>query len=135
MADRSPPKLDQEALLATLQHLEERLLRPELRSSAKEVADLLADDFIEFGRSGRIYDKPQTVEALASEVPGFGLAERLASHFHASQLAEGVVLLTYRSVRRETGNMAHSLRSSIWAWRKGRWQMVFHQGTPADGIA
>lgn len=122
-------------MLATLQHLEERLLTPELRSSPNEVADLLADDFIEFGRSGRIYDKLQTVEALAGEARDLGLAERVASHFHTSQLAEGVVLLTYRSARREAGKVAHSLRSSIWTWRDARWQMVFHQGTPTDYIA
>jgi hypothetical protein len=23
------------------------------------------------------------------------------------------------------------LRSSIWQWIEGRWQMLFHQGTPS----
>ena len=35
-----------------LRRLEERLLQPEVRQSAEAVADLLADDFIEFGSSG-----------------------------------------------------------------------------------
>jgi hypothetical protein len=34
-----------------IRQLEERLLRPEVRVSADQVGDLLADDFIEFGTS------------------------------------------------------------------------------------
>lgn len=132
MADRSSPTLDTEALLAVLRSLEERLLTPQMRSSPGEVANLLADDFVEFGRSGRIHDKQQTVEALAGETHGSEPAERTASHFHINELADGVALLTYRSTLRMAGNVSHSLRSSIWIWCDGRWQMVFHQGTPTD---
>lgn len=135
MADQGPPTLDAEALLAMLKGLEERLLTSELRSSPNEVGDLLADDFVEFGRSGQTYDKRQTVEALAGEVESHEQAERTASHFHINELADGVALLTCRSTRRVAGNASYSLRSSIWAWREGRWQMVFHQGTPTNRIA
>jgi len=135
MADRSPLTSDVEALLATLRSLEERFLTPQLRSSPDGIAELLADDFVEFGRSGRVYDKQQIVEALVGEADGFELAERAASHFHLTELADGVALLTYRSTRRQGGKVARSLRSSIWAWRRGRWQMVFHQGTPAADMS
>lgn len=135
MADRSPPKVDDEALLAVLRSLEERLLTPQVRSAPGDVANLLVDDFVEFGRSGRIYDKLQTVEALAGEAGSLELAERTASHFRVKELADGVALLTYRSTRQVAGNASHSLRSSIWIWREGRWQLVFHQGTPTDRIA
>ncbi|CAD5300089.1 conserved hypothetical protein [Bosea sp. 62] len=135
MADRSPPKVDDEALLTVLRGLEERLLMLQVRSAPGEVANLLADDFVEFGRSGLIYDKLQTVEALAGKADGSERAERTATHFRINQLADGVVLLTYRSTRRELGKVARSLRSSIWMWREGRWQMVFHQGTPAADVS
>lgn len=132
MAGGSSQRPDAEALLSVLRRLEEEVLTPEVRSSPNKLADLLADDFIEFGRSGRVYDKRQTIEALAGEAGGPEAAARTASHVQANELAEGVVLLTYRSTRRDAGSATHSLRSSIWAWRDGRWQMVFHQGTPTN---
>jgi hypothetical protein len=114
-----------------LRHLEERLLQPDVRRSAQAVAVLLANDFIEFGSSGRMFTKPQIIESLQQESP-MGVA---LSDFHAKALAPGVVLVTYRAVRHggseEQG--AYSLRSSIWRWSEGRWQMMFHQGTPSKG--
>jgi hypothetical protein len=135
MAGGSSQRPDAEALLSVLRRLEEELLAAEVGSSPEKLADLLADDFIEFGRSGRVYDKRQTIEALVGEAGGPEAAERAASHFHANELAEGAVLLTYRSTRHEASGATHSLRSSIWAWRDERWQMVFHQGTPTDRSA
>lgn len=135
MAGGSSQRPGVEALLSVLRRLEEELLTPAVRSSPEKLAGLLADDFIEFGRSGRVYDKRQTIEALVGEAGGPEAAERTASHFHANELAEGAVLLTYRSTRHEAGCTTHSLRSSVWAWRDERWQMVFHQGTPTDRSA
>lgn len=37
--------------------LEDRLLQPEIRRSREEISMLLADDFVEFGVSGRTFDK------------------------------------------------------------------------------
>jgi len=36
--------------------LEQSLLRPKIRRSPAAVTALLADDFVEFGSSGRVYD-------------------------------------------------------------------------------
>nr|WP_242947776.1 hypothetical protein [Desulfosporosinus lacus] len=46
-------------------------------------------------------------------------------------LAPDVVLATYRAVKSNESReeMRNSLRSSIWKFLDGRWQMVFHQGT------
>jgi hypothetical protein len=113
-----------------LRRLEERLLDPTVRTSGADVAHLLADDFLEFGSSGRVFGKPQIVEALRSEPP----VQRSLTDFSARSLAPGVVLVTYRASR---GNLdgqpaTTSLRSSIWKRIDGRWQVVFHQGTPAS---
>jgi hypothetical protein len=50
-------------------------------------------------------------------------------------LAPGVVLVTYNAVRQDESEeqLAYSLRSSIWRLSEGRWQMIFHQGTPSKG--
>jgi hypothetical protein len=45
-----------EAFTQHLRELEESLLEPDVRKS-EVLADLLADDFIEFGSSRRIYNK------------------------------------------------------------------------------
>ena len=117
------------AVVAEIRGLEERLLRPEVRASPSMVAELLADDFLEFGRSGRIFDREQTIKLLREEAtPRLSL-----DHFQARLLAEGVVLATYHLTRlTEGGQRAYSLRSSIWQLRGGRWQLLFHPGTPTQ---
>src|SRR6185369_8984204 len=109
--------------------LEERLFRPEVRRSPEAVAALLAVDFVEFGRSGMAYDRGCVIDSLQREAP----VERTISDFSARRLADTVTLVTYRSARQvEGGQAVHSLRSSIWKLSDGRWQMVFHQGTPTQ---
>lgn len=119
--ERSQPEL--------LRQLEERLLQPEVRRSAQDVADLLADEFVEFGSSGRVFNKQQMLESLQHEEP----TQRSMTEFRSTLLAPGVILTTYRVVRlnRSDAPPLSSLRSSIWRLQDGRWKMVFHQGTPA----
>ena len=71
-----------------VRRLEERLLQPEVRQSAAEVATLLAPAFMEFGSSGRIFTKSQIIEALQGEEP----VRRALEEFKTSLLAPGVVL-------------------------------------------
>lgn len=93
-----------------LRYLEERLLRLDVRKSAQAVADLLADEFMEFGSSGRIFDKQQIIAALQDELP----IQRSLLDFKTVVLAPGVVLTTYRAVRRTTeGQAIYTLVSSI----------------------
>jgi len=117
------------ALLTLLRTQEEKLLAADQRGSPEAVAELLADDFVEFARSGGIYDRDQTIASLAGEGPA---GVRKAFDFKVSLLGEGVALLTYRSTRQVAADLdeQHTLRSSIWIWMGGRWRMRFHQGTP-----
>ncbi len=110
-----------------LRQLEERLLQPNVRKSAEEVSELLANEFIEFGSSGQIFDKRHIIASLQMEPT----VRRYLVDFNTSALAPGLVLVTYRAVRQGgTGEPPiYSLRSSIWKLIDGRWQMVFHQGT------
>jgi hypothetical protein len=107
--------------------LEDRLLQPEIRRSKEEIAKLLADDFVEFGSSGRIFDKIQVVEGL----PHSPTVPMVIEDFQIKVLSSNVVLATYRVVRTNEPReeMKNSLRSSIWKYIDKRWQMVFHQGT------
>jgi hypothetical protein len=107
--------------------LEDRLLQPEIRRSKEEIAKLLADDFVEFGSSGRIFDKIQVVEGL----PHSPTVPMVIEDFQIKVLSLNVVLATYRVVRTNEPReeMKNSFRSSIWKYIDKRWQMVFHQGT------
>lgn len=48
-----------------IKELEVKLLLPEVRHSKKQLNKLLADEFLEFGKSGRVYTKSQIIEALS----------------------------------------------------------------------
>jgi hypothetical protein len=113
----------QDALAAELKGLEELLLVPEVRKS-KRLTELLADEFVEFGSSGRVYTKDDLVAVLQAE----SLVTQTTSDFKVTSLAPDVALLTYE-IHRHSQPAMHTLRSSIWRRANGRWQMVFHQGT------
>ncbi len=72
--------------------------------------------------------------ALALQADG---AAPHAWHFALRRLGPQAALLTYRSMRPTagTGEALYSLRCSVWQWQDGRWQMVFHQGTPTDSLS
>ena len=106
----------------TIQALEQQLLDPDFRGT-QGVALLLADDFIEFGSSGCIYNKQQVVESLRREQK----INRSMLDFKIVELSSDVVLAIYKIVNHSTSKV--SLRSSVWKLIDERWQMVFHQGT------
>jgi len=108
-----------------IRQLEEQLLRPEVRASADQVAVLLADGFVEFGTSGRIYNKEQMIDLLQQE-QGRRDQSSTITEFSVRRLAADVILVTYRIVESRT------IRSSIWKSTSGRWQMEFHQSTKSE---
>ena len=119
---------EESSLEELIQRLEERLLQAGVRQSANDVAELLADDFVELGSSGRIFDKQATIDALQHE----STVEIRLTDYRARILAPDVILVTYRAVRSASApaQATQSLRSSVWKRLDGRWRLVFHQGTP-----
>jgi hypothetical protein len=116
-----------ESLAELLYRLEKRLHQPEIRRLRDEVAKLLADDFVEFGSSGKIFDKQSILEEVADE-PELAVA---TSDFKVVSLGPDVALATYRATVIQLGEPAsYSYRSSIWKLIDGKWLMLFHQGTP-----
>lgn len=114
---------DEIVLAEHIRELEEQLLSNPVRTNPAAVALLIADDYIEFGSSGRVWRKQDQVgEGGAGEV------RMTLSHFELRTLSEDTVLATFRIFNEDSG--MHCLRSSIWKFRDGRWQMFFHQGTP-----
>lgn len=115
-------------IAATLDLLERRLLAPETRRDPVALTSLLAEGFVEFGSSGRIFTREEIIAELGSEsAAGPKLSLR---DFAITPLAPDVVLATYRSQRSGLPNTgADSLRSSVWLRRGDEWKIVFHQGT------
>jgi hypothetical protein len=125
----SPNDLIPEAVAVHLRALEASLLDPAVRRDGQRVAEQLADDFAEIGASGRLWTREAILDLLATE----DFAPPSIEDFSCRQLAEGVVLATYRTVRTDpvTQECIPTLRSSIWTIEDGVWKMRFHQGTRA----
>jgi hypothetical protein len=105
-----------------LHGLEEQLMRPATRSSRRKLEELLADDFVEFGSSGAVYDRESVISALLLEQPpAWSIA-----NFEARPLGTDAALVTYTATK---GGGASSLRCSVWKRYGKHWKMVFHQGT------
>ncbi|MBB5338122.1 DUF4440 domain-containing protein [Tunturiibacter gelidoferens] len=116
-----------------LKSLEEHLLDPTVRRDSETLASYLADDFLEFGGSGRVFDKAAILEDLAKEFQDEPpRPASLLSDFKTRELAPNVILATYKATRRNAAGepIGQSLRSSIWTHVNGQWQITFHQGTP-----
>ncbi len=92
---------------------------------------VLAEDFVEFGQSGRRWTRDAALAAMAGDPPRDGIA---IEAFRTAALAPELILATYDLVvTGADGTPSRSHRSSIWVWRDGRWQMRFHQGTLVHG--
>ncbi|HWG20255.1 MAG TPA: nuclear transport factor 2 family protein [Terracidiphilus sp.] len=117
-----------EKAAAQLRKLEQSLLDLAVRRDADRLRQLLAEDFLEFGSSGRVWTRKSIIELLATETNFFPPA---IEEFQCSLLSDKVALVTYRTVRTDakTGERLASLRSSIWTRESGEWRMRFHQGT------
>lgn len=102
-------------------NLELLLLTPSVRQSTDQLRLLIADDFVEYGSSGRIYNKLDLLESLPEEKQECYAVE----DFTSSELSKNVILATYKV----TIGTRQSLRSSIWRHNGSNWQMIFHQGT------
>jgi len=111
-------------LRSHISELEFCLHRLEVRADGDQLNALLADDFVEFAASGGEWNKTQVISALLSEAL---FIAPLVNDLNVRQLAEQVVLVTYRCVG--SGLSSVTLRSSIWRLGDKGWQMVFHQGS------
>ncbi len=101
---------------------EMELLDPTVRANPRRVRELLHDDVLEFGSTGRVYNKRMLLDMLSGEQP----SSVVIREFAVRQLAADTALVTYRTVG-EGGQEAR--RSSIWIRTDGVWQLNFHQGT------
>ena len=120
-----------DALSDEIRELESLLHDPSIRADVARLDHLLADEFTEFGSSGRVYSKSEILVELPAQSP---MAISM-SHFVVRNLSPDVCLATYRARIEFEDSTTQSLRSSIWIRRSDRWQVIFHQGTVTDALA
>ncbi|MEZ5572263.1 MAG: DUF4440 domain-containing protein [Halioglobus sp.] len=98
---------------------ERELVSPDTRKDLSRMDELIADDFEEFGSSGRVFRKPDVLAGLDSTI-NYSLTD-----FSFRDIAEGITLVKYKS---RTESQA-ALRSSIWVKTNGNWRLLHHQAT------
>ncbi len=120
--------IDIKEILLALEH---ELLSSQVRASHTRLDELLAHAFVEFGSSGRIYDKQSMIHALTQAA---SMENYQIDDFTVVTESEDTALVTYSCRIRSAGGdlVRTSNRSSMWKLLDGRWQMVFHQGTRAE---
>jgi hypothetical protein len=130
--------MNREHLAEHLENLENFLFDPVARRDVAAVSNLLAEEFREFGSSGRIYTKLDILAELSTEQP---VVISLVD-FACQLIAPTCALVTYKSLSsHENRAPTQALRSSLWVLRapaklysnspteQAVWQMLFHQGT------
>ena len=113
---------------ARLTALEESLWRPATRFDRAYLAQVFADDFDEFGRSGKHWSREASIAADAAVFE----AVLPLPNLRIRELGPDVALLTYRSETTypDDGVTLVANRSSVWQRIDGTWRLRFHQGTP-----
>lgn len=108
-------------LETTLLTLEKQLMYYRLH----DFETILSEDFIEFGTSGKVYDKTSQLSFVNEK----GLAEIqfIITNFCVNLLSENIAHVTYQT--ESIADNSKSLRSSIWRYKNTHWSLYFHQGT------
>lgn len=107
---------------AEVRAAEEALLTSATRHDAARLTELLHPDFVEVGRSGRLWNREDIIAALLDET------DRPTPHtdeWEVHQVAADVILATFRVV----GRQRESRHASVWVLHEGRPRLRYHQGT------
>lgn len=104
--------------------LEQRLAQVDQKLSAEDAALLIAEDFVEFGASGKVWSKAEIIAAMSQ----WSLIERTIENFSVRELSASACLVTYKvvGVTKDRQASPFSLRSSIWRYTGGKWQIISH---------
>ncbi|MEC9342573.1 MAG: nuclear transport factor 2 family protein [Pseudomonadota bacterium] len=110
-----------------LGRLEESLWTTATRCDDAYMDEIFAEDFVEFGRSGRVWSRE---DMLPGSSGGGEIRAELAG-MSVRSMGGAIVLVTYQSAISRKGGTEFANRASIWS-RGGKfgWRLRFHQGTP-----
>jgi hypothetical protein len=108
-----------------IKKLEEGLWISKTRFDMNWMEGVLATDFIEYGQSGRVYDRQQIFDIAPVELK----VKMPLIAFQIKLLDTNTALVTYISQVNYPEGEKKALRSSMWSRYKRGWQLRFHQGT------
>jgi len=100
--------------------LEQGLLTPSIRKSVPCLDKILANEFIEIGQSGTIYDKKSIINTLGTKPDKTIIFEDMKVRLLSNSLA----LVTYKT---KTRGRPFVRRYSLWERAHNHWQLVFHE--------
>ncbi|MGS3836661.1 DUF4440 domain-containing protein [Staphylococcus pseudintermedius] len=105
---------------------ESKLFSYEFCNNIEHINDILHQDFMEYGTSGRIYNKQQCINFLKDLK-----TDRNIEIHHASyrELSDNSWILNY--ISKDNDNNIVSNRTSIWIKEENTIQLLFYQGTEA----
>jgi hypothetical protein len=129
MLSNDPNTASEANLEELLLNLEQRLMDPVFLKDRSRVSALLAEDFREFGSSGRVWSRDEILNPSETQTAP------LVEDFSVKTIVPELVQVTYRTLKRVPGGKPQAaLRSSLWIRRGDKWQMLFHQGTKIPNI-
>ncbi len=119
--------MDIKTLNETIKKLEKSLQVPDFRKNPVKLSHLIADEFIEIGKSGKVWNKSDLIEVLINETS----TEITMTDFSLSPLSENLMLVIYTAIQstKDGSPDVKSKRSSIWKLFDNDWKIIFHQGT------
>lgn len=89
----------------------------------ENLEERLHKDFMEYGKSGRIFHREETIEELSQLTIDRDIK---IMNFHCTILNDKTAVVHYISLHNDNTKV---LRTSIWREEAGKWQLYFHQGT------
>lgn len=111
-----------------LRALEITLWTAETRFDPEVMEQTFDGDFVEFGRSGKRFERSEMIFAAHQQQP---IDVRLPlPDYVVDLIAADVALATYTSEVRYGDIVERARRSSLWRRVEGVWKLRFHQGTP-----
>jgi hypothetical protein len=123
--------MQDDPLLHTLRSLEMEMHQPRVRSDRARMEQLLHPEFIEIGRSGKIYTRADVLNEFAGQPPAYSV---WSQDFAVTRMAPQLAMLLYRSAHIVDAERLdrHTIRASLWQSTERGWQVRFHQGTPCE---
>lgn len=110
----------------TLQAMEEAMWSADTRFDTRFMDAVLAPNFLEVGRSGRIYTREETLHLELAEID----IQLPLVEFTAVAVCEDVALVRYTAFPAHSERGA-TQRTSVWI-NDGSWKLRFHQATPTN---
>ena len=112
-------------MLEFLLKLEMSLWIEETRNNQEFLERILHKDFMEFGKSGKVFYKKDILEDTSTKINAIFPFENL----NVKNISEKTYLITYVASNKVNNKIIKTNRSSIWIGDTDVIQMIFHQGT------